>query len=120
MPAQSFFVKFTATHAVIKTEKSGLILSLKEDDCRVLIGGRNLYILQIKNASVNANASASVKLSATQQKIINCLKENSGITVKDIDDILNRNELTIVRNIVKLNEQGLIGDKGSDKAGSWK
>lgn len=118
MPAQSFFVKFTATHAVIKTEKSGLILSLKEDDCRVLIGGRNLYILQIKNASVNANAS--VKISATQQKIINCLKENSEITVKDIGDILNKNELTIVRNIVKLNEQGLIGGKGSDKAGSLK
>ena len=84
----------------------------------MLIGGRNLYILQIKNASVNANAS--VKISATQQKIINCLKENSEITVKDIGDILNKNELTIVRNIVKLNEQGLIGGKGSDKAGSLK
>ena len=71
----------------------------------MLIGGRNLYILQIKNASVNANAS--VKISATQQKIINCLKENSEITVKEIADKLNKNESTIVRNIGKLKERGM-------------
>ena len=75
-----------------------------------------MSILQTENASVNA----SVKLSATQQKIINCLKENSEITVKEIADKLNKNESTIVRNIGKLKEQGIIVRVGSDKNGSWK
>lgn len=57
-----------------------------------------MAVLQIKNASVDAG----VKISATQQQIINCLKENSEITVKEIADKLNKNESTIVRNIDKL------------------
>ena len=79
-----------------------------------------MSILQTESASVNASVNASVKLSATQQKIINCLKENSEITVKEIADKLNKNESTIVRNIGKLKKQGIIERNGSDKTGSWK
>lgn len=78
-----------------------------------------MSILQTESASVNASVNASVKLSATQQKIINCLKENSEITVKEIADKLNKNESTIVRNIGKLKKQGIIERNGSDKTGSW-
>lgn len=54
MPAQRFSVKMTATHAVIKTRNSGLILSLKEDDCCVIIGGRKIGISNVKNLAGTA------------------------------------------------------------------
>ena len=42
------------------------------------------------------------------------------LTVKEIADKLNKNESTIVRNIGKLKEQGIIERNGSDKTGCWK
>lgn len=73
-----------------------------------------------QNASVNASVNATVKLSATQRQIIDILKNNSGITIKGIAEKLEKNESTIVRNIGKLKNQGIIERVGSDKTGYWK
>lgn len=79
-----------------------------------------MSILQTKNASVNASVNAGVKTSVTQKQIIELLKENPEITVKEIADKLGKNETTIVRNIGKLKEQELVERIGSDKSGYWK
>ncbi len=73
-----------------------------------------------QNASVNARVNASVKLSTTQRQIIDILKDNPEITIKEIADKLEKNETTVVRNIGKLKKQGIIERVGSDKTGYWK
>ncbi len=72
------------------------------------------------NARVNASVNASVKLSTTQRQIIDILKDNPEITIKEIADKLEKNETTVVRNIGKLKKQGIIERVGSDKTGYWK
>lgn len=78
-----------------------------------------MSILQAKNASVNASVNAKTKISTTQHQILELLTENSEITIKAIADKLEMHESTIVRNIKKLKEQGIIERIGSDKTGHW-
>ena len=69
---------------------------------------------------VSIHKDGESTISGTDKTFAEYLKENSEITVKEIADKLNKNESTIVRNIGKLKEQGVIERNGSDKTGSWK
>ena len=73
----------------------------------------------IVNASVNANVNASVKLSTTQEAIIQLMRGNPQITIKEIASTLGKNETTISRNIKELKEKDIVKRVGSDKAGRW-
>ena len=71
------------------------------------------------NASVNAGVNASVKLSATQEAIIQLMRENPQITIKEMASALGKNETTVSRNISQLKEAGVVKRVGSDKTGHW-
>lgn len=71
------------------------------------------------NASVNAGVNASVKLSAIQESIIQLMRENPQITIREMASKLGKNETTISRNIRKLKEVKLLSRIGSDKQGYW-
>ena len=71
------------------------------------------------NASVNTGVNASVKLSATQKSIMQLMRENPQITIKEMASTLGKNETTISRNIRQLKEHGVVERTGSDKTGHW-
>ena len=71
------------------------------------------------NANVNAGVNAGVKLSATQKAIIQLMRENTQITIKEMASALGKNETTVSRNISQLKEAGVVKRVGSDKTGHW-
>lgn len=71
------------------------------------------------NASVNAGVNAGVKLFATQKAIIQLMRENTQITIKEMASALGKNETTISRNIRQLKDKGIVERVGADKNGSW-
>ena len=71
------------------------------------------------NASVNAGVNASVKLSVTQKVIIQLMRDDPQITIKEMASALGKKETTITRNIRQLKEHGVVERTGSDKTGHW-
>lgn len=71
-----------------------------------------------KNANVNDGENVSIKTSTLQKQIIELMKQEPKITIKDIAKKLKRNETTIVRNISNLKEKRLLECCGSDKTGN--
>jgi len=67
----------------------------------------------------NAPVNAPVKLTDLQNNILQEIRKNNNITYDDLSSILNTHRTTIMRNIAKLKEKGLIKRIGSDKGGHW-
>lgn len=59
-------------------------------------------------------------MSATQKAIIQLLRENPQITIREMASTLGKNETTISMNIRQLKEHGVVERIGSDKTGHWK
>lgn len=69
-----------------------------------------------KNATVNA----TVKLNQTEKKIIQLLSENPSVTSTRLAELLGLHRATVMRNLNRLKEKGLLERVGSDKTGYWK
>ncbi len=54
------------------------------------------------------NENASVNLSKIQADILNAFRKNKTITLKEIANLLSKNEATIVRNVKILKEKGIL------------
>lgn len=76
--------------------------------------------LDYNPAGVNAGVNAGVKLTDTQQRVLELIESETSITQKELAKRLNKNESTIMRAIKKLKELNLIKRIGSDKTGYWK
>ncbi|MCL2631394.1 MAG: winged helix-turn-helix transcriptional regulator, partial [Firmicutes bacterium] len=72
-----------------------------------------------KNATVN-DKNATVKVSATQNAILNLLRGNGKLTAEDIANDIGKDIATIKRAIKSLKDKGLLARIGSDKTGYWK
>ena len=68
----------------------------------------------------NVTLNITVKLTQTQKKILNMIKENSCITQNEIASKLNIARETVNRNMKKLQQEKIIQRLGADKNGSWK
>lgn len=71
------------------------------------------------NGTVNGTVNVGVKLSATEQAVLDCIRENNLINVAEIVDCTKKGRSTIMRSIKSLKEKGCIQRVGSDKTGSW-
>ena len=71
------------------------------------------------NDTVNGTVNVGVKLSATEQAVLDCIRENNLINVAEIVDCTKKGRSTIMRSIKSLKEKGFIQRVGSDKTGSW-
>ena len=71
-------------------------------------------------AERNYGVNGGVKLSETQNAILNLLKKDSKQTVEQISVILGKSKSTIEKAIRGLKEKGFIERVGSDKSGYWK
>ena len=73
------------------------------------------------NEPVNFPVNSSVNLNNTEKNIIELIKSNSSITIKEISIILNKEYSTIRKSIRKLKQEKKIIERiGSDKNGYWK
>ena len=71
------------------------------------------------NDTVNDTVNVGVNLSATEQAVLDCIRENNLINVAEIVDCTKKGRITIMRSIKSLKEKGFIQRIGSDKTGSW-
>lgn len=72
------------------------------------------------NDTVNGTVNDGVKLTPTEQAVLDCIRENNLINVAEIVDCTKKGRSTIMRAIKSLKEKGFIQRVGSDKTGSWK
>lgn len=71
------------------------------------------------NDTVNGTVNDGVKLTPTEQAVLDCIRENNLINVAEIVDCTKKGRSTIMRTIKSLKEKGCIQRVGSDKTGSW-
>lgn len=71
------------------------------------------------NDTVNGTVNDGVKLTPTEQAVLDCIRENNLINVAEIVDCTKKGRSTIMRAIKALKEKGFIQRVGSDKTGSW-
>lgn len=68
----------------------------------------------------NVTQNITAKLTQTQEKILNLIKETPHITQNEIASKLNIARETVNRNMKKLQQEKIIQRLGADKNGSWK
>ena len=71
------------------------------------------------NDTVNGTVNDGVKLTPTEQAVLDCIRENNLINVAEIVGCTKKGRSTIMRIIKSLKEKGCIQRVGSDKTGSW-
>ena len=71
------------------------------------------------NDTVNGTVNDGVKLTPTEQAVLDCIRENNLINVAEIVDCTKKGRSTIMRSIKSLKEKRFIRRVGSDKTGSW-
>ena len=79
---------------------------------------RNTRRVTVKDKNITRNIT--VKLTQTQEGILNLIKENPHITQNEIALKLKIARETVNRNMKKLQEKKIIQRIGADKNGSWK
>ena len=72
------------------------------------------------NDTVNDTVNVGVNLSATEQMVLDCIRDNNSISVAEIVNRKKKGRSTIMRAIKALKEKGFIQRVGSDKTGNWK
>ena len=71
------------------------------------------------NVGVNDGVNVGVKLSETERKVLECIKENGEFSAEEKAERIKRGKRTVERAIKLLKEHGKIERNGSDKTGSW-
>ena len=72
------------------------------------------------NDTVNGTVNDGVKLTPTEQTVLDCIRDNNSISVAEIVNRTKKGRSTIMRAIKALKEKGFIQRVGSDKTGNWK
>ena len=76
-------------------------------------------IEEILETEKKVTAKVSVKVTVSQQKILEAIKENPFITQDELSKIIGLSRKSIIQNMKKLQENGLIKRVGADKNGRW-
>lgn len=69
--------------------------------------------------NVADNHAAVIKLSATEQEILEHLQNSPTLSAKELAALLHKTPRTIQRNMTALKEKGLLRREGSDRKGKW-
>lgn len=72
------------------------------------------------NASLNINAPINAPLSYLQMELLEIISQDSTASYEFLRMKLGKNRTTIMRNIQKLKEMGILQRSGSKKTGFWK
>ena len=69
------------------------------------------------DVGVTVGVNVGVKLSETERKVLECIKENGEFSAEEIAEEIKRGKRTVERAIKSLKELGMIECNGSDKTG---
>ena len=69
--------------------------------------------------SVADNVADAIKLSSTEQAILDHLELSPELSAKELASLLRKTFRTIQRNINSLKEKGVLKREGSDRSGRW-
>ena len=76
-------------------------------------------IEEIIETEKKVTAKISVKVTVNQQKILDVIKENPFVTQEELAQIIGLSRKSIIQNMKKLQENGLLKRIGADKNGRW-
>lgn len=76
-------------------------------------------IEEIIETEKKVTAKISVKVTVNQQKILDEIKENPFVTQEELAQIIGLSRKSIIQNMKKLQENGLLKRIGADKNGRW-
>ena len=76
-------------------------------------------IEEIIETEKKVTAKVSVKVTVNQQKILDEIKENPFVTQEELAQIIGLSRKSIIQNMKKLQENGLLKRVGADKNGRW-
>ena len=76
-------------------------------------------IEEIIETEKKVTAKVSVKVTVNQQKILDVIKENPFVTQEELAQIIGLSRKSIVQNMKKMQENGLLKRVGADKNGRW-
>ena len=76
-------------------------------------------IEEIIETEKKVTAKVSVKVTVNQQKILDVIKENPFVTQEELAQIIGLSRKSIIQNMKKLQENGLLKRIGADKNGRW-
>ena len=76
-------------------------------------------IEEIIETEKKVTVKVSVKVTVNQQKILDVIKENPFVTQEELAQIIGLSRKSIIQNMKKLQENGLLARVGADKNGHW-
>ena len=76
-------------------------------------------IEEIIETEKKVTVKVSVKVTVNQQKILDVIKENPFVTQEELAQIIGLSRKSIIQNMKKLQENGLLKRVGADKNGRW-
>ncbi|MBP3607218.1 MAG: Fic family protein [Treponema sp.] len=76
-------------------------------------------IEEIIETEKKVTVKVSVKVTVNQQKILDVIKENPFVTQEELAQIIGLSRKSIIQNMKKLQENGLLKHIGADKNGHW-
>ena len=74
---------------------------------------------EIKANEKKITVKIGVKITANQKKILAAVKQNPFVTQEELSEIVGIAKLNIIKNMKKLQENGLLRRVGADKNGHW-
>jgi Fic family protein len=77
-------------------------------------------IEEIIKTEKRVTQKVTVKVTVNQQKIIDAIKANPFVTQEELADIVGITRKSVIENMKKLQENGIIKRIGADKNGHWK
>jgi len=83
-------------------------------------GKHGFSVVFYRSFDKNAPKNAPNNISKMGNKILSELIKNNKITYEELSSILKVDRTTVMRNISKLKEKGLVKRIGSKKGGYWK
>ena len=76
-------------------------------------------IEEIIETERKVTVNVTQKVTVNQKKIIEAIKENPNVTQEELAEIVGISRKSIISNMKKLQENGLIKRIGADKNGYW-
>lgn len=77
-------------------------------------------INEIIETEKKVTVKVTLKVTVNQQKIIDAIKSNPKVTQEELAEIVGITRKSVISNMKKLQENGLINRIGADKNGYWK
>ena len=103
-----------------KKYQSGEACSVEDGGCVPYNDTVNVSVNDRGTVSVKENTNAGIKISENMHIILNAIRENPCVTQNELAEKIGVSVRSIIRNMKKLQEAGLVRRVGADKNGYWK